>query len=46
MTAHRKYYGSHHCRRAPFSADPKSLDRTHGRQIDWANVANSYIDPS
>lgn len=30
--------------RPPFIADPTSIDRNQGRQIDWANVAAKYYD--
>lgn len=31
-----------HISRLPFIADPTSIDRNQGRQIDWANVAATY----
>jgi hypothetical protein len=30
--------------RPGFVADPNSMERTSGRQIDWANVGAGYID--
>jgi hypothetical protein len=32
--------------RPGFVADQESMERTDGRQIDWANVSNAYIDAS
>ena len=32
--------------RASFIADEKSINRSTGRQIDWANVGAGFIDPT
>lgn len=42
MPTRHYFYG-----RGPvFIADPHSIDRNQGRQIDWASVPASYADPN